>query len=41
MEIEREWEGDKRRKAYVDHDDDRVDRNNERERDDSSSQGGG
>lgn len=39
--IDREREGDKRSRGSVDHDDDRVDRDSERERDDSSSRGGG
>ena len=40
-EIEREREGDRRSRGSVDHDDDKVDRDIKRERDDSSSRGGG
>lgn len=41
IEREREREGDRRNRGSVDHDDDRVDRDSEKERDDSSSRGGG
>lgn len=41
IEREREREGDRRSRSSIDHDDDRIDKDSERERDDSSSRGGG